>query len=59
MMESRCAVKLSVWADGFTTGIIGRINRVGPITKQLRIEMRDGEFERVSFEDVVGVVVVD
>lgn len=59
MMESRCAVKLSVWADGFTTEIIGRINRVGPITKQLRIEMRDGEFERVSFEDVVGVVVVD
>ena len=58
-MESRCAVKLSVWADGFTTEITGRINCVDPITKQLRIELRDREFERVSFEDVVGVLVVD
>jgi hypothetical protein len=53
------AVKLTVWADGFTTDITGRIHRVDPITHQLRVEVKPGEFEQVAFEDVVGVVVID
>ncbi|MGF6951030.1 hypothetical protein QF028_003535 [Neobacillus sp. B4I6] len=58
-MEYKLAVRLSVWTDGFTTEMTGRIHQVDPITYQLRIEVKPGEYERVAFEDVCGVVVVD
>lgn len=54
-MEYNYAVKISVWADGFISETIGRIHYVDPITRQLRVEVRPGEFERIAFEDVVGV----
>jgi hypothetical protein len=58
-MEFKLAVKPSVWADDFTTDIIGRIHYVDSVTHQLRVEVKPGEYERVAFEDVTGVVVVD
>ncbi|MBT2701582.1 YolD-like family protein [Bacillus sp. ISL-40] len=58
-MEYNFAVKLSVWTDGFTTDMTGRIHHIDPITHQLRIEVKPGEFERVTFDDVCGVTVVD
>jgi hypothetical protein len=58
-MEYNLAVRLTVWDDGFTSEITGAINRVDPITHELRIEVKPGEFERVAFEDVISVVVVD
>jgi len=57
-MESNTAVKLTIWDDGFTYDITGRIHYVDPITKQLRIEVKPGDFERIAFEDVIGVIVV-
>ena len=59
VMESNSAVKLTIWDDGFTYEITGRIHYVDPITKQLRVEVKPGDFERIAFEDVVGVIVVD
>jgi hypothetical protein len=58
-MELNYSVEVSVWSDGFMANITGRIHFVDPITKQLRIEVRTGKFERVAFEDVVEMVVVD
>ena len=58
-MEYKLAVKLTVWADGFTTEVTGRIQRMDPITHQLRLEVKPGEYERVQFEDVTEVIVVD
>ena len=58
-MEYHLPVKIKVWSDGFTEMITGRIHYVDPITHQLRIELESGEFQRVSFEDVVGVTVVE
>jgi hypothetical protein len=58
-MENNLAVKLTIWSDGFTEELTGHVHYVDPITHQLRIEVKPGEFERVAFEDVVGVVVVD
>ncbi|MBT2735630.1 YolD-like family protein [Bacillus sp. ISL-7] len=58
-MESNYAVKITIWQDGFTTEITGRIHRVDPITHQLRIEVKPGEFEWVAFEEVTEVTVVD
>lgn len=58
-MEYWLAVKLRIWDDGFISEIAGRIHYVDPITKQLRVEMKPGDFKRIAFEDVVGVSVVD
>jgi hypothetical protein len=58
-MEFNYSVKLTVWADGLTSDIIGSIHYVVPITHQLRIEVKPGEFERISFEDVIGLTVLD
>jgi hypothetical protein len=57
-MEYKHAVRLSMWDDGFTTDYTGRIHRVDPITHELRLEVKPGEYERVALDDVVGVKVV-
>ena len=55
--EFNYAVKITVWHDGFTSYINGHIHHVDPITHELRIEVKPGEFERVAFDSVVGVKV--
>ena len=57
--EFKLTVRLSVWADGFTMEIIGHIHRIDPVTHQLRVKLKSGEYERIAFEDVCGVTVVD
>lgn len=57
--EYNHAVKLTVWHDGFTHYITGRVHYVDPITHELRIELEPGEFERVAFDSVVGVKVLN
>lgn len=51
-MEYNLAVRLTVWADGFTSDITGHIHRIDPITHRQRFEVNPGEFERIAFEDV-------
>ncbi|WHY02531.1 YolD-like family protein [Neobacillus sp. DY30] len=58
-MEYRHAVKISVWCDGFITDYTGGIQRVEPITHELRLEVNPGEYERIAFDDVTAVKVVD
>lgn len=58
-MEWNYYVKLNVWFDGFITEISGRIHYVDPNSKELRIKNGSGQFERIAFEDVIGVVVLD
>ncbi|WP_257009460.1 YolD-like family protein [Bacillus sp. 7884-1] len=58
-MEYNLSIKLTVWADGFTEDVTGSIQFVDPITHQLRVEVRAGEFERIGFDSVVGVKVLD
>lgn len=58
-MEYNHSVKLTVWDNGFSHDIIGRVHFVDPISHELRIEVKPGEFERVVFDNVVGVKVMD
>ncbi|MDR7001427.1 YolD-like family protein [Neobacillus niacini] len=58
-MEYNFAVIITIWSDGFTSDINGRIHYLDPITHQLRVEAESGEFHRINFDDVIGVVVVD
>ncbi|MEH7255657.1 YolD-like family protein [Neobacillus niacini] len=58
-MEYSHAVKLTVWYDGFTHAITGRVYYIHSITHELRIEVKPGKFERVAFDCVVGVKVLN
>jgi hypothetical protein len=52
-------VKVTSWANGFTSEVCGNVHYVDPLTQQLRIEIAPGEFRRVQFADIVGVMVAD
>ena len=54
-MDYNLAVKLKVWKDGFTSEIIGFVHHVDPILHEVHIEIKPGEFERIKFEDIMGV----
>jgi hypothetical protein len=58
-MEYNMAVKLSVWNDGFTKAVTGNAHYLDPLTKQLRVEVKTNEFERVEFDKIVGVFLID
>jgi hypothetical protein len=51
-------VKLTVWDEGVTHDVTGHVHYADPITHDLRIEVKPGEFERVAFDCVVGVKVL-
>jgi hypothetical protein len=57
--EYNHAVKLTIWDDGFSHDLTGRVHYVDPITHEVRIEVKPGEFERVAFKCVVGVNVLN
>jgi hypothetical protein len=57
--EYNHAVKLTVWDEGFTHDVTGHVHYVHPITHELRIEFKPGEFKRVTFDSVVGVKVLN
>ncbi|MEH7378574.1 YolD-like family protein [Neobacillus drentensis] len=58
-MEYNLSIKITIWSNGFTSDITGRIQNVDPISYQLRIELLGGEFRRINFEDVIRMSVVD
>lgn len=58
-MEYNLSVKITIWSNGFLSTIIGRIHYVDSISSDLRIELLEGEFKRIDFEDVIGVSVIE
>ncbi|WP_456272640.1 YolD-like family protein [Bacillus sp. AK031] len=46
-------VKLTVWDDGFSNDITGLVHYVDPMTHELQIKVKPGEFEQVIFDSVV------
>jgi hypothetical protein len=58
-IEFNLPVKLTLWVDGFTKDIIGRLHHVDSITHQLIIEVKPGEFQRIKFEHVTKVCIVE
>ena len=58
-MSSDLTVKLTVWTDGFTIDVVGNVHHVDPISHEINIEIKPGEFERITLEDIIGVTVID
>jgi hypothetical protein len=58
-MEYNFEVKLTVWNDGFNEDYTGRIHYVDPLTRQLRIKVQPDGFERIAFDSILGVNVID
>jgi len=56
-MEYNLSVKITIWSNGFTSDIFGHIHYVDPISFQLQIELKEGEFRSIDFMDVIGVSV--
>jgi hypothetical protein len=48
---------VTVWENGISTNIMGRVRDMDPLKKQLQIEGMPGEFNRIRFEDIINVVV--
>ncbi|MFD0829619.1 YolD-like family protein [Neobacillus sp. M.A.Huq-85] len=57
-MEYNLAVIITIWSDGFNSDIKWRVHYVDLISHELRIEAESGLFQRITFDDVVGVVIV-
>jgi hypothetical protein len=58
-MAHNLPIKLTVWEGGFTRDINGMVHFIDPLTKELRIEIKPGEYERVKFEVIINIVVMD
>lgn len=58
-MANNLPIKITVWQDGFSTEITGNVHDIDPMKKQLQIEETAGEYNRVRFEDIINVVVID
>lgn len=58
-MEYNNAIKLSIWNDGFTYEVTGRVHYLDPIYKEVRLVTDKGEVYRVKFADIVGVIVIE
>jgi hypothetical protein len=54
-MEFANKIKFSIWHDGFIYEYIGLVHRLDGINKLIYVEVNKGEFEKVKFEDIVGV----
>jgi hypothetical protein len=57
-MEYNLSVKITIWTDGFTSEITGRIHYLDPLSHQLKIELQGGEFGRIDFDDVIELFVI-
>jgi hypothetical protein len=58
-MEHSLAVRLAVWVDGFTNDVFGCVHQCDPITHEVHIELKPGEFKRIKIEDIIGAAVID
>lgn len=58
-MEYNLPIRFSVWEDGFVLEVEGRVHRRDEITRELRVELTDGTFDRVKAGELVGVEVVE
>jgi hypothetical protein len=58
-MEYNLPVRFSVWEDGFVIELVGRIHRRDEITRELRVKLDDGTFDRVKAGELVGVEVIE
>jgi hypothetical protein len=58
-MAYNLTVRLAVWDDGFTSEVAGELHFIDEITKELRVKLADGSVERLRFEALVGVEVID
>ncbi|MEH7345556.1 YolD-like family protein [Bacillus sp. JJ1532] len=58
-MEFAFTVKVKVWREGFFYDYYGRVCRLDMLNKMIYLEGEDGYIEKVQFEDIVGVEVLE
>jgi hypothetical protein len=58
-MAHNLPIKAVVWENGFTRDLKGMVHYIDPLTQELRIEIKPGEYERIKFEEIINIVVMD
>lgn len=60
-MEFNFPIKFKVWKEfaGRCEEFIGRVHHIGSSDRVLKIECEDGTFERIIFDDVITIEVID
>lgn len=58
-VEYHFPVQFEIWYDGFTEKVRGYIHYLDPIQKEIRVKDKEGNVERVKFENVINVEVED
>jgi hypothetical protein len=58
-IEKNLAVKLTLWKDGFTRELTGRIHQVDPFKQEIIFEIKLGEGKRINVKGVVGMAILD
>lgn len=48
-------LSLTLWKDGFTYEVVGRVHYLEPITKEIRLVTKKEEVECVKFSDILEV----
>lgn len=57
-METGSALRFSVWEDGFTREVTGRVHFVDVLRKELRVMTQNNSVERVKFDTLVTIVLL-
>lgn len=58
-MEYHLPIRFRLHNDGDPHELYGHCVYIHPVTKQLRIEKKDSSFEKIRFDEIIGVIVED
>ncbi|GIN84179.1 hypothetical protein J6TS2_05650 [Heyndrickxia sporothermodurans] len=57
--EFKLPLDFSVFDHGFMKNIIGRVVKIDPLTKQIKLKNMNGDIEYLNFRDVMEIKIMD
>jgi hypothetical protein len=54
-MAENIPIKISVWQDGFSSELCGKVHFFDTLTHQIQVEVQPGDYERVNMADIIDV----
>lgn len=58
-IEYKYQVKITKWEAGYFVEYIGSLSKIEPLTKTLLLVMVSEEIQRIKFEEVVGMEIIE
>ncbi|MCI1592573.1 YolD-like family protein [Heyndrickxia oleronia] len=57
--EYKLLLEFSIFDQGFIKNSIGRVIKLDPLSKQIKIKTMKSEFEYINFTDVIEIKILD